>query len=186
MKIITLLSATLLSASAFAHEYTDAMTEHYNQTVKDWVNKPLLLDAIKAQNIKHAGLTEAQIIELDNEWRDGVSAGGNDLINGLLTNELSMYLKDVEMSGAGLYTEIFVMDNKGLNVGQSSTTSDYWQGDEGKFKKSYGMGAGSVFIDEIEEDESTQTFQSQLNAAITDESGNVIGAITIGMNVDEL
>ena len=35
-------------------------------------------------------------------------------------------------------------DNKGLNVGQSDVTSDYWQGDEAKWKKSYKMGAGAV------------------------------------------
>jgi uncharacterized phage infection (PIP) family protein YhgE len=37
-----------------------------------------------------------------------------------------------------------VKDNKGLNVGQSDVTSDYWQGDEAKWKKSYKMGAGAV------------------------------------------
>ena len=79
------------------------------------------------------------------------------------------------------------MDNRGLNVGQSDMTSDYWQGDEAKFKKSFGVGPGALFIDEIEKDVSTQTFQSQLSMPVVDgATGEVIGAITVGINVEHL
>jgi hypothetical protein len=46
-----------------------------------------------------------------------------------------------------MITEMFVMDAKGLNVGQSDVTSDYWQGDEAKWQKTYGAGPGVVFVD---------------------------------------
>ena len=86
-----------------------------------------------------------------------------------------------------MVTEIFVMDNKGLNVGQSDVTSDYWQGDEAKWQKTFLAGADAVFIDAVEFDESTQTFQSQLSLPVVDpQSGDVIGAVTIGVNVDTL
>ncbi|MGO7624082.1 hypothetical protein ACC687_38970, partial [Rhizobium ruizarguesonis] len=49
-----------------------------------------------------------------------------------------------EASG-GKITEIFVMGAKGLNVGQSDTTSDYCQGDEANFQKSFGAGKDAVF-----------------------------------------
>ena len=42
------------------------------------------------------------------------------------------------------------MDKFGLNVGQSSVTSDYWQGDEDKFQKTFAVGPDAVFIDEPE------------------------------------
>src|SRR3546814_1455058 len=77
------------------------------------------------------------------------------------------------------------MDNRGLNVGQSDVTSDYWQGDEAKWQKSYQGGADAIFVDEVEMDESTQTFQSQVSMPIVDPAtGEVIGAITVGVNVD--
>ena len=78
------------------------------------------------------------------------------------------------------------MDAKGLNVGQSDVTSDYWQGDEAKFQKSFGAGAGAVFVDEAEKDESTQMLQSQASMTIVDETGAPIGAITVGINLDKL
>ena len=45
-------------------------------------------------------------------------------------NAASAYLKTVQDESMGKYAEIFAMDAKGLNVAQSTLTSDYWQGDE--------------------------------------------------------
>ncbi len=75
------------------------------------------------------------------------------------------------------------MDNKGLNVGISDVTSDYWQGDEAKFKKTFEK--SDYFIDDIEYDDSTQKFQSQISLAIKDPGTKKdIGAITLGIDVE--
>jgi len=79
------------------------------------------------------------------------------------------------------------MDFKGLNVGQSAVTSDYMQGDEAKWQKTYQAGADALFIDEVEFDDSTQSFQTQMSATVVDPAtGEAIGAITIGVNVEKL
>jgi hypothetical protein len=65
-------------------------------------------------------------------------------------------------------------------------TSDYWQGDEAKWQKTFSMGPDAVFVDEIEKDESTQALQSQISVTIKDSSGAAVGAITIGLNVEKL
>ena len=109
------------------------------------------------------------------------------LINQVLANDLSNYLKNVSDQAGGLYTEIIVMDGKGLNAGQSAVTSDYWQGDEDKWSKTYAVGPDAVFVDEVEKDESTQMLQSQVSFTIIDPATNqVIGAITFGVNLDQL
>jgi hypothetical protein len=79
------------------------------------------------------------------------------------------------------------MDSKGLNVGQSAETSDYWQGDEDKWQKTYLVGPDAIFVDGVEVDDSSGALQSQVSLPITDpDSGDVIGAITLGINVDSL
>lgn len=183
-----MLAAACLAAVplADAHEYEAPMKKHYADVASKWVNDQKVINAIKAQNQANAALTQAQIDAQDKEWRGGVDAGGNALTKKVLDNELSTYLKKVQAESKGIYTEIIVMDNKGLNVGQSAMTSDYWQGDEPKFTKSFGAGKAAVFVDEVEQDESTQAFQSQISATISDEAGNPIGAVTIGVNVDGL
>ncbi len=186
-----LIAMALLASSvafpAMAEEaYVGAVTELMNAEVKPWLSDPVVIDAIKAQNTEHASLDQAGIDALDKEWRAEVDGSETKLIDSVLGKPLSAFLKEKQAASGGLITEIFVMDNKGLNVGQSSITSDYWQGDEGKFQKSFGAGPGVLFVDEAEKDESTQQLQAQASMTITDADGNAIGAITVGVNLDDL
>lgn len=151
-----------------------------------WLNDPTVIEAIKAQDTANANLSEADIDALDKKWRAEVDGSDHSMIDGVLGNALSKFLQAKKEASGGKITEIFVMDAKGLNVGQSDVTSDYWQGDEAKFQKSFGAGKDAIFVDEIEKDESTQTLQSQASITISDESGTPIGAVTIGVNVDAL
>jgi len=184
--VMITLVCLVATPAAFAHEYEASMKKHFTDVASKWVNDQKVISAVKTQNQANAALTPAQVDTLDKEWRGGVDAGGNALTKKVLDNALSAYLKKIQADSKGLYTEIIVVDNKGLNVGQSSMTSDYWQGDEPKFTKSFGAGKGAIFVDEVEQDESTQAFQSQISATISDEAGNPIGAVTIGINVDGL
>ena len=182
-------AALLLFASpALASDaHVAPMTDFANATVKQWIGNDLVVEAIKAQNSRHAGLSQSDIDKMDKDWRAQTDAGSKPMIDAVLGNALSRFLADQKNATGGLVTEIFVMDNRGLNVGQSDVTSDYWQGDEAKWQKTYSAGAGAIFVDEVEMDESTQTFQSQLSMSIVDPaSGQVIGAITVGVNVDAL
>ncbi len=186
--IMSGLAGTLLATAAWASEaHVAPMTDFANSTVKQWISNDAVIQAVKAQNAKHAGLSQGDIDNMDKDWRAQTDAGSKPMIDAVLGNALSKYLADSKNSAGGIATEIFVMDNRGLNVGQSDVTSDYWQGDEAKWQKTYGAGPGALFIDEVEMDESTQTFQSQLSMSIVDPAtGEVIGAITVGVNIDAL
>lgn len=181
-------AVSLFASAALASDaHVAPMTDYANSTVKQWISNSTVIEAVKAQNAKHAGLSQADIDKMDKDWRAQTDAGSKPMIDAILGNALSSYLSDQKNGAQGLITEIFVMDNRGLNVGQSDVTSDYWQGDEAKWQKTYSAGAGAIFVDEVEMDESTQTFQSQLSMSIVDPaSGEVVGAITVGINVDAL
>jgi len=186
--IMSGLAGTLLATAAWASDaHVAPITDFANSTVKQWISNDAVIQAVKAQNAKHAGLSQGDIDNMDKDWRAQTDAGSKPMIDAVLGNALSKYLSDNKNSAGGVATEIFVMDNRGLNVGQSDVTSDYWQGDEAKWQKTYGAGPGAIFIDEVEMDESTQTFQSQLSMSIVDPAtGEVIGAITVGVNIDAL
>ena len=187
--IIALTLSPVLGAplSAAQNDHKQAIRDQVVPKVEAFLSDPRIADAIKAQNDRHAGLSQSRIEELDKQWRAETATAGGALIGQVLGNDLSAYLANVQESSAGLFTEVFVMDNKGLNVGQSGLTSDYWQGDEAKWQETYGKGAGAMLIDEVEFDESTQTFQSQLSMVVTDPAtGEAIGAITVGVNMDLL
>ena len=158
-----------------------------SRNVQPWLNDAVVVDAIKQQNAKTSGLDQAAIAKLDREWRAQATLSDQPLVDEVLAQQLSKFLIEKKEDSRGMITEMFVMDAKGLNVGQSDVTSDYWQGDEAKWQKTFREGPGVVFVDGIEEDESTQALQSQASVTISDpESGEPIGAITIGINLDKL
>jgi hypothetical protein len=64
-------------------------------------------------------------------------------------------------------------------------TSDYWQGDEAKFKNSYKGGAGGVHISDVKFDESTQAYLTHVSVPVKD-GDKVIGAITVGIDVEKI
>ncbi len=182
---MTVAAGLFFATTAFASEYVGPITQHADTKVKAWISNSVIINAVKAQNAKNASLGQAEIDKLDKKWRAEVGAGSKPMIDEVLSNALSGFLKNQQAASNGLYTEIFVMDNKGLNVGQSEVTSDYWQGDEAKWKKTFLAGTNAVHIGKVKKDESTQKFQSQLSLPIVD-GGKNIGAITIGISVDEL
>lgn len=170
---------------AAANDFEPQIKEFFNSTVKAWLADPALIAAIKAQNAETSGFDAAKIDTLDKQWRAEAKAGGGDLVNKVAGNALSAWLKAKKEEAGGKIAEVFVMDAKGLNVGMSDTTSDYMQGDEGKHQKTFGAGADAVFIDDVEFDESSGAFQSQLSTTVSD-GGTPIGAITVGVNVEKL
>ena len=183
--VVTL--AMILAGPVRADEFTAPLTALATSEIKAIASDPALVAAVIAQNAVTAGYDQAKIDALDAQWKAEVSAASKPLIDATLANAASQYLKGVQDASGGKYTEIFAMDAKGLNVGQSTLTSDYWQGDEDKFTKSFGVGADGVNLGEVEQDESTQIFQSQVSVAITDPAtGAPIGAITVGVDVSAL
>ena len=182
---LMVVGVTFSSVSAEANEFAPKMKSVFESQVKAWLSDPAVISAVKAQNAKHVSISAGDIDKLDKQWRAEAKKGSGPLIDATLANSLSKFLKGKQNASKGVFSEIFVMDNKGLNVGQSAKTSDYMQGDEGKWKKSYGAGAGALFIDEVEFDDSSKTFQSQMSATIVD-GGKAIGAITLGVNVEKL
>jgi len=179
------LAICLSFAPAQANEYAAGLNKLAQEQIKVFAQSPEVISAIKAQNAETAGFDEAKIIELDKKWRAETDVSDQPMIESVLGRTVSKQLADVQDASDGLFTEIFVMDAKGLNVGQSEVTSDYWQGDEAKWKETFLVGPDALHLGDVEEDASTQTFQSQVSMAVTDpDSGSVIGAITVGVNVE--
>lgn len=186
--LIGAVAALAFATTAFAAGPHEApVLEVVNGKLMEAMTDPVVISAIKAHNAKTASYSQADIDALDQKWRAEVDAGGGELIDETLQSDASKYLQTLRDGEQGLLTEVFVMDARGLNVGQSDPTSDYWQGDEAKWQKTFGTGGAAVFVDEIEQDESTQMLQSQASFTILDpETGEAIGAATVGVNLDML
>lgn len=182
-----LFSASLGYAEPPRPNINQLVTPAVMQTIRSWVETDIVRISVDAQNQRLNKLDAGAIAKLDEQWVKEREANDKPLIAATLSNPLSVYLARAQGRSLGLYAEIFVMDQNGLNVGQSSITSDFWQGDEAKFQKTYDIGKDAVFIDDPEWDDDSKIWRGQLSFTLTDASGNTpIGAVTVELNLTEL
>ncbi len=165
---------------------TSILDEEAISQIREWLKNPVVEMSISAQNKRYETLPQEEVDQLDKQWRAERKSDDQPLIAATLSSPLSSYLTQIQAASGGLFTEIFIMDAKGLNVGQSSITSDFWQGDEGKFQKTFPNGAAAVFIDEPEFHEGSSTWRTQVNLTVTGTDKKPIGAVTVEYNLTEL
>ncbi len=179
-----MLIAAALATPVLADSHETKIKAYIESDVRGWLMSEEIIKAVDQQNIDHFGLTENDISNLDQRWRSEKLRGGGTLIDSRMNNDLSAFLRGIKAASGGVITEIFVMDDLGLNVGQTDGTGDYMQGDEAKWQKTFPVSAYAVFIDAVEEDGGKNVSQTSLTVA-RDNSAR-LGAITIGINVDAL
>ncbi|MEL7164042.1 MAG: hypothetical protein AAGL96_01110 [Pseudomonadota bacterium] len=176
----------LCAQAAAASETGDAATAYATEQANTWLMSPDVMSALLAQNAKHEGMDQSTINELDTQWRGEVGMAATPLISSVMNTDASAHLMEHVSAASGMIREVFVMDALGLNVASSAVTSDYWQGDEDKYIKTYMSGPDAVHVSEVEFDESTQSYLVQVSLPITDpNSGDVIGAVTFGLDAQQ-
>jgi hypothetical protein len=177
-----------LAISTFAQEAgkksavqpgVDAALSSAAKTIAKWGHDPVLVREVKAQNAQKMTLADIQAI--DKEWIEG---GETARVNRLLTTGCASHLKELVASDPA-FSESFVMDNQGANVCMTNKTSDFWQGDEAKWQKSFNGGKGTIFIDQPKYDTSAKAILAQISVAVFD-GDETIGAITVGVNTSLL
>jgi hypothetical protein len=157
------------------------------KNIREWLDTEMVQLSVETQNKRYGKLSQEEIEKLDKQWVAERKSDDKPLIASTLSNPLSVYLSRMQGKSLGLFAEIFVMDDKGLNVGQSSITSDFWQGDEAKFEKTFPVASDAVFIDEPEWDKDAGIWRAQINFTLTAADGKKpIGAATVEVNLTEL
>lgn len=175
-----LIFCILFTGYAHAEEKVPQAVYDLIPTLKSWGTNRVLVQAVKEQNA--TGQSLDNIKQRDTKWQQ--TSGLDDFMKGLLNNNAATELKKLEASKP-YFNELFLMDNQGANVAMTNKTSDYWQGDEAKFKNAYNNGEGGVDIGKVKFDKSSQAYLVQVSVPVKD-AGAVIGAITVGINLDEL
>jgi hypothetical protein len=159
--------------------------EHLIELVRNWAQHPTTIMTVRRWNERHEGITKADIKRLDKAWKEQRSEAGQPLIARIHGSPLSSFLLRKKAELGGRLFESFVMDRHGLTVGLSSVTSDYLQGDEAKFQKSYGAGRNGVYFGPVERKAETGHRTQQVSLTITDPTTDEpIGAITAEFNLN--
>lgn len=166
--------------------YVGIVREYVEKLVRPTVEMPLVVKAIEEQNSKFGDVSEMDMRVLDETYRAEVARGDLQMVKALMAKSVSQYLKSKQDDSQGTILEFFVTDCHGLNVGQSGITTDYWQGDEDKFLKTFSLASQDIYIGRAERDESTQLLETQASFVVTDEKGIPIGTATVTIAIDAL
>lgn len=149
------------------------------------LNKNIISATVK-QNQLNSNKSDSELKVIDRQWIEEFAKGNIDFSKTIVNQEASKILKQYQTENEGLLSEIIVMDNRGYNVAVTDMTSDYWQGDEDKFKQTFNKSSQTIFIEKIEYDASSKHFQVQVSVSLTNpETHEAIGAITMGVDVDK-
>ena len=179
--------AALAATPSVANEFSSAMQSFLDAEILSWSQSAEIVQAIQGQNAQNAALDQATIDEMDLAWRAEIGSGSTPTIDPVLQSAAADFLRSQVDASAGRITEVFIMDQHGLNVAASAMTSDMWQGDEAKFTETYSVGPDAVHFSDVELDESTQRYQAQISLTIVDPaSGEPIGAMTVGIDAEAL
>ncbi|HEY6548381.1 MAG TPA: PDC sensor domain-containing protein [Vicinamibacteria bacterium] len=136
---------------------------------------PELVQAVAAKNLQKE--TEAQIRDRDRKW----SANESDpLRRSLSEGACAQRLRELAKDDA-VVVEVILMDERGANVCSSRPTSDYWQGDEAKWQKTFKEGI-DPFVDAPTLDESTGVYAIQVSVPVR-RDGSSIGALTLTLKI---
>jgi hypothetical protein len=180
---LTVRTSESTSAVAGEDEWKTYVSKYMSEVVSLGVYAPEVIAAVQEQNVANAGLTPNQIEALDRQWRAERKVNGGPLSNAKMFNPTSQFLKGFKAAANGAIVEIFIMDNKGLNVAQTDPTSDLMQGDEDKWQKTFGAGPWMTFVDQPEEEDGKKTVQ--VSATLVD-NDVAIGAMTVSLDLDKV
>lgn len=172
---LTLGAAMPAGAAAAAPANLDPVIAAEVEQIRAWAKDATLVQAVRDQNALKVPLSRIRSIDIS--WQ--TETANNTRMQALLKNPCAMRLRALTESRAG-YREAFVMENQGALVCLTRKTSDYWQGDEAKWQKSFAEGRGALFVDEPALDESTGVKLIQISVPIMDE-GKAIGVLTVGI-----
>lgn len=182
---LAVLLASFLPLAAFQPANTpaspdlDAVIAAEVEQIRTWAKDATLVQAVREQNALEVPLSRIRSIDIS--WQ--TATDDNPRLQALLKKPCSKRLQALA-TGEG-YPEAFVMDDQGALVCTTGKTSDYWQGDEDKWQKSFAEGRGALFVAEPQLDESSGKKLVQVSVPILD-AGKAIGVLNAGIAYDAL
>ena len=139
---------------------------------------PEVVQRVLAQNARRVPLTTLR--QHDEAWMATPTL--TPFKEQLLGNACSRALHRHREKLGRVVAEAFVMDDQGALVGATRRTSDYWQGDETKWRVPF---QGQELRETPFFDESSQAYVVQVSVPVRDGT-RVIGAITLGLSLLDL
>ncbi|MFZ3064708.1 MAG: ATP-binding protein [Nitrospirota bacterium] len=170
-------------------EYMRRVIEKEIDEVHSLAISPFIRKYIEDANLKYNSKANEEIIReinsIENIWPR--LKDNSPIIREIINNEIAEYIKEYKKREGEEYAEIFITDAKGAVIAATNKTSDYFQADEKWWEEAYNNGKGSVYLSDVEYDESAKVFALNFCIPIMDKSNKrVIGIIKVIADIKHL
>ena len=165
-----------------AQEATDlllALIRLRSPGIENVGSKSQIVEAVAAQNT--FDLSDAEIQKRDKEWQATTEV--TPFKEQLQTNEAGRILRGFVERGNKTYTEGLLMDKRGALVAAYPAPSDYYQGEEDKFRSPFA--SGELYIGPIHFDRSTQSYVSDVCTPVFAEGASPIGVLCMAVRLSK-
>lgn len=178
----TVLALSLLAALAAPKVDPElrARVEARLPIVRAWAADPIVVAAVRDANAHARSMRDIE--RLDEAWT--ATRGVDDFMRSIIDHPAAERLRELRERHPELQ-ESFVTDRLGANVASTNKTSDFYQGDEDKFREAFAGGAGGVHVGDLSRDESIQSYAIPIGVPVLDE-GVAIGVLVVTVNVEKL
>ncbi len=177
------------NASDLSEQILDKISRNTSRRVEEaqvFATSELAKECIALSNAQFENMSDpnSYIAQIDCDW-----ANGDDLpiIQELTNNKLAKNLQAKQnyyhnKYGYSLLGDIFVTNRFGVNVAQTNRTTNYYQADEKWWQVAKKDG---LFVSDVNYDESSGTFSTEIAVRIDDANGNFTGVIKVVPNIKE-
>ncbi len=181
------------SSVVLAREVMDSVDRVIHNHLNQWrviCRASQLQEAIIKSNEAFALLDNRQevIEQRDRQWASSSDGEPSEFANSVIRADASQVLRDIQEvvnrhDGQEVYSEVFLTNRYGVNVAQTSMTSDYRQDD-----KQWWLAArdNGVFVGEIMFDQSSQVWSVDICIRIDDMDGAFQGVITAVLRLSHI
>jgi hypothetical protein len=170
---------------AHAATYTQDLNDFISLQVKPLADSDIVIDSLNQANEKHEGISELNLVALDDIWRSELRKITQPLISKIIVNDLSKFLVKMVEGGQGVYTQITVIDIKGLNIGQTVISQNYWNVGKPRWDRIFTVNSSLPYISDVYFSDETNKFQVEVSfMVISDEKP--IGIVAAGIDVEQL
>lgn len=157
------------------------------EDIQTYTTRPLWLDYVEESNLKYKGMEQVAILnrlkEMDKKW---IEAGKDSLLlQDYLGNRIGVSISAILKLRPNV-TELFITDRFGGLVAASNKTSDFYQADEEWWQKAYNSGKGSIYIGDIEFDESAGKWAIPVAIPIINRDNEIIGICKEVLAIEKL
>ncbi len=171
----------------------DAYVAHIVEDVRMLADVPAV--RARAGSVQESA-QPAQMAALDKAWKArrtaALPAGIDDLIQRILAQPVSRYLKGLCNRKEGIFREILLTDREGRLVAASDTTEDYEQQDEQWWKEAIGRTRSCAtaqecaYAGDVEFDSSAGANAFEVAVPVFDDAAQVTGVLKVVVDPREL